>query len=226
MPPERRGESPEEYFEMGKRFFFPSADGATDPELALKYFLLAAQAGHAPAQRLLGVTYLEGSVLPQDLPQARRWLTAAAEQNDPQAAFTLALMFAKGQGVPKRWDAAYRLLSRPGVIGLPEARELRRKLKDELLNLYPGLRDCLGQAELALRARLTPTQKRFIPPFWSSAREGDDQKEFDLLLDVNLGIRAEENAFAVLRDFQERYYRDMVALHQSPAPSPTEAPLR
>ncbi|MDR2353789.1 MAG: sel1 repeat family protein [Deltaproteobacteria bacterium] len=204
-------ENPEQLFEMGKKFYFPASDGISDYELAFHYFYRAARLGHAPSQRLLGISFLEGTICAKDLEKAKFWLTLACENGDPQAAFSLALMSATGEGVPKRWDTAYCLLSRPEVRVLPEARELKRKLKKELMDLYPQISKTLEREERILRSAFTHSQERFIPFFWTASREDDDQKDFLTLLDLNLGKITQEEAFKTLNQTLHTFYLEIHA---------------
>jgi hypothetical protein len=201
--------SPEALFERAKRFYFPTRGTEPDPALALDLFRQAASRGHVPSQRLLGICLLEGSACPQDLSQARFWLGEAAGRGDPQASLTLALVYARGQGTPKRWDLAWRLLSRPEVETLPEARELKMKLKAELVSLYPALSGAVERAEKARRVMLTRHQARFIPPFWPVGRLEGRQEEFFALLDLNLGRITQDNAYATISAGLDAYYAEM-----------------
>jgi hypothetical protein len=201
-------ENPEALFEEGKRFYFSSRGMDPDPELALSYFYRSARLGYAPAQRLLGVCLLEGLVCRKDYEKARFWLGAAAEQRDPQAALYLAIVYAQGLGVTKRWDVSYSLLTRPEVKLLPEALELKRKMKAELINLYPELSETLDRAEKAIRAMLSPTQARFISPFWPYGGSRDDNLEFRALLDLNLGKKTQEESYLVIKNLLDEYYRE------------------
>jgi TPR repeat protein len=202
-------ESPESIFERAKRFYFPSQGADPDPQLAIALFRQSASQGYAPAQRLLGICLLEGAYCPKDLDQARFWLSEAASRNDPQAALTLALVYAKGEGTAKRWDLAWCLLSRPEVEALPEARELKMKLKAELVSLYPAIGDAVQQAEKVKRARLTRHQARFIAPFWPVGRLEGNQPEYFALLQLNLGKITPESALAAIAEGLDAYYAEM-----------------
>jgi hypothetical protein len=211
-------ESPESLFERGKRFYFPSQGADPDPELAMALFRQSARMGFAPAQRLLGICLLEGTYCPRDLDQARHWLAEAASRNDPQAALTLALLHARGEGAPKRWDLAWLLLSRPEVEALPEARELKMKLKSELVNLYPAINEAVSGAEKLRRARLTRHQARFIAPFWPVGKLEGHQAEYFALLQLNLGKITAESAYAAIAEGMDAYYAEMT--RACPAPHP------
>jgi hypothetical protein len=193
-------------FEAGKKFYFSGRDSAADPKLALAYFQKAAALGFAPAQRLLGICLLEGQIAPQDLSAARLWLEKAASQDDPQAAFSLAKMAAIGLDGPKDWQKAYQLLKRPAVFALPESRALAIRLKEELRSLYPNLLTALNKEEEAIRAELPPRRGRFVPPFLAPGREALDVEEFEILLALNLGRIAPENALLALKKCLIQYY--------------------
>ncbi|MDR2459212.1 MAG: sel1 repeat family protein [Deltaproteobacteria bacterium] len=205
MPQIQSEENPELLFEEGKRFYCGARDGSCDPDLALNLFYRAARLGYAPAQRLLGITLMEGTICDKDPEKALFWLAEAARHNDPQAALSLAIMYAKGEGTDKKWDRAYQLLSAPGVENLPEARELKIKLKESLMGLYPKLSEALALEERTYRLSLNSTQTRFILPFWPSGSK-DDSREFSALLDLNLGKKTIEETFHTLRSLMHVYY--------------------
>ncbi|MDR1110911.1 MAG: sel1 repeat family protein [Deltaproteobacteria bacterium] len=207
------GESAQSLFEMGKRFYVSGPGREMDPALALEYFGKSAALGYSPAQRLLGVMYLDGDILPKDFALARKWLTLASDQGDQLAAYYLAQIYAQGLGVEKDWSLAHCLLSRRDVAVLPEALELRRKLKSELIRIYPNLSRALEDQEKDLRRRLTRRQHRFIPNFLDPARNGDDHREFDTWLSLNLGRISAQEAFDLLAKRMAEYYGDMAKLH-------------
>jgi hypothetical protein len=224
MTPTDDRQSAESLFESGKRFLIAGSDRSTDADLAVRLFERSARLGYAPAQRILGVCHLEGKVAPRDLELARYWLTAASDQNDPSAAYNLALMYAQGRGVEKNWSEAHRLLRRPGVKDLPEALELRRRLKGELIKLHPELASALDAEERILRLSLTSLQRRLIQPFLSDFRNDDDSDEFEAWLTLNLGRSDVAATGSILGRCLRRYYGRMLAVHPSgkkgvPSPS-------
>jgi TPR repeat protein len=65
----------------------------------LKWFQRAAEHGHAKAQLVMGLAYLEGGFgLPRDPSRAVQYLTRSATQGDVDAQYNLGLLLAKGQG--------------------------------------------------------------------------------------------------------------------------------
>jgi hypothetical protein len=203
--------NPEALFDEGKKYFFSGRDSATDPSLALAYFEKAARLGYAPAQRLLGISLLNGEVTPKNVPAALKWLEMAAAQDDPQAAFELAKISAKGQDAPKDWKRAYRLLSDPRVMALPEAKALTIRLKGELWRLYPNLLAALKKEDAFARSQLPPRFHRFVPPFTAPGRPELDAAEFDVLLALNLGQSTPENALMALKQCLTQYYEIILA---------------
>ncbi|MDR2140875.1 MAG: sel1 repeat family protein [Deltaproteobacteria bacterium] len=204
--PSTLSESPEELFETGKKFYFSGRDSANDPQVALAYFEKAAQLGFPPAQRLLGFCFLEGQIVERDLERARHWLELASRGGDPQAAFALAKLCALGQGTPKDWGRAYRLLNQPLVANLPEALALMIRLKEELRNLYPALIEELKREENILRRDLPLRRQRFIQPFLSPGRAELNLEEFELWLALNLGRATPANTLLALRKCLTKYY--------------------
>jgi hypothetical protein len=208
-------ETAESLFETGKKFYLRGLDGDPDPLLAIDFIERSARMGFSPAQRLLGLIYQQGELVPADFPLARHWLTSAAAQGDTQAAFALALMYAKGQGVEKNWSMAHRILCRRDLLALPEALELKRRLKDELIRLYPDITQELEKLERPLRLGLNRRQARFIPRFLDINRSDNDHEEFATWLSLNLGRLTANQAFAKLSTHMKDYYRSMLALHSS-----------
>jgi TPR repeat protein len=68
---------------------------------AMKWYLKAAEQGHAPAQNSLGFMYSKGQGVEKDYKEAAKWCQKAAEQGYAQAQFNLGVMYSKGQGVGK-----------------------------------------------------------------------------------------------------------------------------
>jgi len=70
--------------------------------------LESALKGDADAQFELGKNYETGRIgLPKDFAQARRWYQAAADQGDPYALASLAILYNFGKGVEKNVVEAY-----------------------------------------------------------------------------------------------------------------------
>lgn len=72
-----------------------------ETDKALAYYEKAANAGHAGAQHIMGLLYIEGKVFMQDYDKAVEWLEKAAIQGHKEAQFKLASMYHQGLGVEK-----------------------------------------------------------------------------------------------------------------------------
>ncbi|MHC8508808.1 MAG: tetratricopeptide repeat protein [Rhodospirillales bacterium] len=66
---------------------------------AVKWFRIAAEQGHARAQRSLGLMHAKGWGVTKNDAEAVKWFRAAAEQGDAKAQFNLGLVYAKANGV-------------------------------------------------------------------------------------------------------------------------------
>ncbi len=64
-------------------------DSLTEQKEALSLIQESAEAGVAEAQYYLGLCYEQGSVVPKDLEEAKKWYRLAAGQSYPQAKFRL-----------------------------------------------------------------------------------------------------------------------------------------
>jgi TPR repeat protein len=130
-----------------------------DPKQALVWFGLAAQAGHADAQRIVGAYHEEGKGgAEKDYAKAFQWYEKSAGQGNDRAMRNLARLYSDGRGVKADPKKAYELLSASAAHGN----------KDALRNLgymyYFGVgvrRDPARAAELFRQA-------------------GDDAADFDL----------------------------------------------
>jgi TPR repeat protein len=68
---------------------------------AMKWYQLAAERGHAPAQAKVGVSYRFGRGTDQNFAEAMRWSKLAAEQGDAAGQVTLGYMYQHGEGVDR-----------------------------------------------------------------------------------------------------------------------------
>jgi TPR repeat protein len=77
--------------------YFARGDAAT----AFRLWLPLAERGNAVAQFGVGVLYGRGDGVPQNYPEALRWLRSAAEQGNSSAQQALGFMYEDGTGVPQ-----------------------------------------------------------------------------------------------------------------------------
>lgn len=205
-------ESPENLFELGKRFYLPSS-GVEDPLLALYYFQKSAEAGYVPAQRVLGTCFLEGGLTAPNYDKALHWLTNAAKNNDAQAAYTLAKMYVQGLGTPPNWKVAYKLLSMKSASALVESRRLKEEMKADLTGRYPDLVKRLDAVERARRSTYTRYRQRFIQPWGAPGRPQLEEEEFELWLALASGGLNQEEGLLRLIELMNAYYDRQEELH-------------
>ncbi len=92
-----------------------------------------AQKGDAEAQFELGKNYETGRIgLPKDLSQARHWYRQAADQGEPFAAFSLAVLFNFGKGVPRDYVQAYIWYERAVLHSTGGDRETMIEMRDRV----------------------------------------------------------------------------------------------
>jgi TPR repeat protein len=93
-----------------------------DPKQAFVWFGLAAQAGHADAQRIVGVYHEEGKGgADKDYLKASQWYEKSAEQGNDRAMRNLARLYSDGRGVRADPKKAYELLSAAAAHGNKDA---------------------------------------------------------------------------------------------------------
>lgn len=79
---------------------------------------IVAELGNQFAQYRLGKLFLGGDdSIPRDIESALRWLLASAEQGNGYAEYALALVYLKGEDVPKDGVKAFKLLKRSAGRG-------------------------------------------------------------------------------------------------------------
>jgi TPR repeat protein len=78
---------------------------------AAKEWRPLAEQGDAADQFNLGLLYLDGQGVPQDLDQAIKWFTRAAQQDYDKAQLNLGAMYASGKGLKRDYVQAYKWLN-------------------------------------------------------------------------------------------------------------------
>ena len=101
-----------------------SARAASDPVADVKHLREAAELGHAPAAYELGLAYIEGSGVPEDLELSAKWINRAADLGDPGAEFLVGSSFYAGIGVERDMPRGLSFLERAAVQGHPKAQFL------------------------------------------------------------------------------------------------------
>lgn len=105
--------------------------GTPDSDAAIYWFRLAAEQGHAPAQRRLGEYYYCSL---RDFGLAAWWFTLAAEQGDADAQLFLGFMYRQGVGVIESASIARMWLGLAADQGNARARFLGKYPADANIN--------------------------------------------------------------------------------------------
>lgn len=93
-----------------------------DPELAAGWFFRAAEQGYADAQFNLGLLYINGEGVPQDIPHAVELFQKAAEQGHVDAQNNLGAMYFTGEGVTRDEKKAIEWFEKAASQGNEDAR--------------------------------------------------------------------------------------------------------
>lgn len=91
---------------------------------AVKYALMAAKQGFAPAQFDMGHRYYTGRNLGKNYAKAIDWFQKSGAQNFPAALFFLGISYAKGTGVKKDAAQATKYFRLAKEKGFPVSKEL------------------------------------------------------------------------------------------------------
>ena len=102
---------PQEQFDLADGYF-TGHDMPRDHEAAARWFLSAANQGHADAAYRLGGMYCRGQGVSQDHAEAAKFLRYAADHRHWSASRDLAVLYFYGRGVPRNHDAAAMWLRR------------------------------------------------------------------------------------------------------------------
>jgi TPR repeat protein len=92
-----------------------------DYATALRLWRPLAEQGEVTSQFNLGVSYDQGSGVPQDYAEAVKWFRLAAEQGYAKAQFNLGNMYDDGKGVPQDYAEAVKWLRLAAEQGLAQA---------------------------------------------------------------------------------------------------------
>jgi hypothetical protein len=106
---------------------------AQDYAEAVRWYLMAADQGDAPAQNNLGFMYANGQGVLQDFAEAVRWYRLAADQGNSPAQNNLGAMYTNGEGVAQNYLLAHMWANIAAANGSQKAVEARERL-DRLMN--------------------------------------------------------------------------------------------
>ncbi|MDH5691504.1 MAG: sel1 repeat family protein [Gammaproteobacteria bacterium] len=93
------GGEPMAQYLMGRRYRDGEDGHARNYELALEWYIKAANNGFAPAQIDLGQLFADGEGVEKNMSKAVKWFKKAAEQGYATAQFNMGNMYRQGEGV-------------------------------------------------------------------------------------------------------------------------------
>ncbi len=83
-----------------------------DPKQAVEFFIESAKLGNTVAKYRLGKMFLQGKVIPKDIPAALKWLEDSVTDKNQYAEYLLGKTYLKGEDVERDADRAEELLRR------------------------------------------------------------------------------------------------------------------
>ena len=123
---------------------------AQDYQAASNWYRLAAEQGHAEAQKSLGLMYQFGEGIAPNYQNATKWYRLAAQQGNAEAQNNLGLMYLNGEGVTQSKTSAYMWLYNAASQGVSLAKwsqhELEKKMTPEQVKKAQAMaRKCLAK---------------------------------------------------------------------------------
>ncbi len=99
-------------------------------EKMMTWYKRAAEAGNHNVQYHLGKIYLQGKIVPRDVPQAVEYLTAAAEQGNQYAQYALGKLYLAGDEISMDKEQAAYWLAQSATQGHRYAQFLLNRLDE------------------------------------------------------------------------------------------------
>ena len=101
--------------------FFATASGVFAQTTNIVTLMLKAKSGEAEAQNALGEAYYDGKGVTENLPEAVKWFTRAAEQENAKAEYNLGNCYYYGYGVYQYYGEAEKWYTKAAEQGYAEA---------------------------------------------------------------------------------------------------------
>lgn len=101
--------------------FFATASGVFAQTANIVTLTLKAKSGEAEAQNALGEAYYDGKGVTENLPEAVKWFTKAAEQENAKAEYNLGNCYYYGYGVYENYGEAEKWYKKAAEQGCAEA---------------------------------------------------------------------------------------------------------
>jgi TPR repeat protein len=97
------------------------SNGTAQEKSAAENLRRSAEAGSAKAQSELSKAYMAGTVFKQNIPEAVKWVSAAANQGLAEAEVDLAILYLEGTGVPRDYSKGFFWMKKAADQGDPKA---------------------------------------------------------------------------------------------------------
>ena len=101
--------------------FFATASGVFAQTTNIVTLMLKAKSGEAEAQNALGEAYYDGKGVTENLTEAVKWFTKAAEQENAKAQYNLGICYYYGNGVYQNYGEAEKWYTKAAEQGYAEA---------------------------------------------------------------------------------------------------------
>ena len=115
---------PSAQFVLGKIFDYGNGGVTQNQEVAVRWYMRAAEQGYPGAQFNLGNCYQLGEGVKEDKSQAVYWYRQAALQGDADSQYMLGLCYASGEGITKSTPKAIEWLQKSSHQGHKLARDI------------------------------------------------------------------------------------------------------
>jgi len=111
---------PEAQFQLGYKYAI--GDGVEkDPQLAVRWYMAAAEKGHIIAAHNLGACYSAGEGVPENAEESFKWFKKAADRGYSYSALAVGFLYLNGKGVKTDQQEAIKWLTKAAEMGSPEA---------------------------------------------------------------------------------------------------------
>ncbi len=108
----RKNPKGDEYFDLGKKYYYGEHGSYVDYEEAVRWYQEAAKLSHADGQFWLGLCYMRGEGVVRDDKQATSWFHKSAENGNVDAQYRLGECYYKGIGVKQSFETAISWLAK------------------------------------------------------------------------------------------------------------------
>jgi len=161
---------------------------------------------YPPANTQLGRMYELGLGLPQNSKKAAYWYEKAVKQGDPAAAGRLALLYSRGDGVPKDILKAQALFRK--------ARNSKTAAYGAAMLLCAGPDNCPPQAEEALKAAAA---RGYETDFWPNGTDARGEPKYAAVKTLTPGLPEAQYALAQYALLVSSDVARAIALHEEAA---------